>query len=71
LPKNLKKISPNQQVASSSAESLDLKEGTMVNHERFGNGIITNIENGKATVNFQQSGTKQLLLKFAKLTVIN
>ncbi len=71
LPKNLKKISPNQQVTASSAESLDLKEGTMVNHERFGNGIITNLENGKATVNFQQSGTKQLLLKFAKLTVIN
>ena len=71
LPKNLKKIPLNQQVATSSAESLDLKEGTMVNHERFGNGIITNLENGKATVNFQQSGTKQLLLKFAKLTVIN
>lgn len=71
LPKNLKKIPLNQQVATSSAESLDLKEGTMVNHEKFGNGIITNLENGKATVNFQQSGTKQLLLKFAKLTVIN
>ncbi len=71
LPKNLKKIPLNQQVVTSSAESLDLKEGTMVNHERFGNGIITNLENGKATVNFQQSGTKQLLLKFAKLTVIN
>lgn len=71
LPKNLKKISPNQQVVNVSAENLDLKEGSMVNHERFGNGIITNIENGKATVNFQQSGTKQLLLKFAKLSVIN
>lgn len=69
LPKNLKKLPAN--VSASSAENLDLQIGTMVNHERFGNGIITHLENGKATVNFQQSGTKQLLLKFAKLTVIN
>lgn len=69
LPKNLKKLPAN--ASASSAENLDLQIGTMVNHERFGNGIITHLENGKATVNFQQSGTKQLLLKFAKLTVIN
>lgn len=69
LPKNLKKLPAN--ISASSAENLDLQIGTMVNHERFGNGIITHLENGKATVNFQQSGTKQLLLKFAKLTVIN
>lgn len=69
LPKNLKKLPAN--ASASSAENLDLQIGTMVNHERFGNGIITHLENGKAIVNFQQSGTKQLLLKFAKLTVIN
>jgi len=43
----------------------------MVNHERFGNGIINELENGKATINFQDGNTKQLLLKFAKLTIVN
>jgi DNA helicase-2/ATP-dependent DNA helicase PcrA len=42
----------------------------MVNHQKFGNGIIENLDNGKATINFQNIGIKQLLLKFAKLTII-
>ena len=71
IPKNLKKIS-NSQVADSeqSASSLNLSIGMMVNHVKFGNGIIENIESGKATINFQNMGNKQLLLKFAKLTIV-
>lgn len=42
---------------------------------RFGFGTITNLEgrgeNAKATVEFDNAGTKQLLLKFAKITVIH
>ena len=45
--------------------------GDHVVHDRFGAGIVTNMEeNGgsaKATVEFTNAGTKQLLLKFAKL----
>ena len=45
--------------------------GDAVVHERFGDGIVTAIEgtgdSQKAIVNFTYSGTKQLLLKFAKL----
>ena len=45
--------------------------GDAVVHERFGDGIVTAIEGSgdsqKAIVNFTYSGTKQLLLKFAKL----
>jgi DNA helicase-2/ATP-dependent DNA helicase PcrA len=45
-----------------------------VRHERFGEGEILQIEgtdaNQKATVLFDNFGQKQLLLKFAKLTLV-
>jgi DNA helicase II / ATP-dependent DNA helicase PcrA len=47
----------------------------LVLHERFGNGKVINLDgdppNIKATVFFQKSGQKQLLLKFAKLKILN
>ncbi|SFG12366.1 ATP-dependent helicase [Prevotella sp. KH2C16] len=52
-----------------------LREGIMIEHQRFGLGRIIKIEgtgeNTKATVEFQNTGTKQLLLKFAKFKVIS
>ncbi|MGF1583923.1 MAG: ATP-dependent helicase [Bacteroidales bacterium] len=52
-----------------------LQTGMIVEHERFGRGRITAIEgdspNTKATVLFTTSGQKHLLLKFAKLKIIN
>ena len=68
-PKNLTKIS-NTTTTVDSAASLSLEKGMMVNHQKFGNGIIENLENGKASINFQNVGNKQLLLKFAKLTIV-
>lgn len=54
------------------AESL--KVGTKVKHDRFGQGEIVGLEgefpNRKATVEFKDIGKKQLLLKFAKLHII-
>ena len=51
-----------------------LKEGVFILHNRFGRGEILRIEgtgdNTKATVQFENVGTKQLLLKFAKFEVI-
>jgi DNA helicase-2/ATP-dependent DNA helicase PcrA len=48
--------------------------GAKVKHERFGKGIVTEIEgempNTKATIEFEKGGKKQLLLKFAKLEVL-
>jgi DNA helicase-2/ATP-dependent DNA helicase PcrA len=45
-----------------------------VQHERFGTGKVTALEgdfpNNKATVEFSTVGQKQLLLKFAKLTIL-
>jgi DNA helicase-2/ATP-dependent DNA helicase PcrA len=70
-PKNLTKISTNTTAKNpESAAGLNLEQGMMVNHQKFGNGIIENLDNGKATINFQNVGNKQLLLKFAKLTIV-
>ena len=51
-----------------------LKEGQKIEHDRFGFGLLVKIEgdplNLKAIVDFEQSGRKILLLKYAKLRVI-
>ena len=62
--------------SSSSGSSFGaLKEGCKIEHQRFGVGIVRKIEgqgeNAKATVEFQNSGIKQLLLKYAKYTILN
>lgn len=60
--------------SSSSAGSGRLVEGAKIEHLRFGVGTVLKLEgsgeNAKATVQFVNSGTKQLLLKFAKFTII-
>ena len=59
--------------ASSAAGSLS--EGCRIEHQRFGIGTVLKIEgtgeHTKATVEFQNAGTKQLLLKFAKFTILS
>ena len=59
--------------ASSAAGSLS--EGSRIEHQRFGIGRVLKIEgtgeNTKATVEFQNAETKQLLLKFAKFTILS
>ncbi len=74
-PSNLRKVGVT---ASSTIEKVseagELKVGTKVRHERFGVGEIVEMEKTatdvKLTVNFGTSGTKTLLEKFAKLTII-
>ena len=60
--------------STSSAGSVRLVEGAKIEHQRFGVGTVLKLEgsgeNAKATVQFVNSGTKQLLLKFAKFTII-
>ncbi len=70
-PKNLKKINSNSVGINDSADSLNLNVGMKVEHQKFGQGQIEELENGKATINFNGIGKKQLLLKFAKLKVLN
>ena len=56
-------------------DSSKIQVGMQVLHERFGLGKVLEIEGGapdlKATVFFQDSGQKSLLLKFAKLKIVN
>lgn len=60
--------------ASVSTPAGLLKEGNRIEHQRFGVGKVVKLEgtgeNAKATVEFVNSGSKQLLLKFAKFTII-
>ena len=60
---------------ASVASSGSLTEGCRIEHQRFGIGTVLKIEgtgeNTKATVEFQNAGTKQLLLKFAKFTILS
>jgi DNA helicase-2/ATP-dependent DNA helicase PcrA len=61
-------------LAQSAIGDIGLREGNTIEHQRFGIGTVIKIEgsgeNTKATVNFKNAGTKQLLLKFAKYTII-
>ena len=65
-------VAPRPMVSAPSAG--ELREGCQIEHKRFGIGRVLKIEgtgeNTKATVEFRNAGTKQLLLKFAKFKII-
>jgi DNA helicase II / ATP-dependent DNA helicase PcrA len=81
VPRNLKKLSNEQQNTPtlSNIEQGDdtrhLKVGDLVEHQRFGKGTIEEIDgigaSRKAMVLFENAGSKQLILKFAKLKILN
>ena len=56
------------------SESYGLQVGATILHERFGRGVVRSIEgrgiNMKAVVDFEQNGTKNLLLKYAKFKLL-
>lgn len=58
----------------SAIGNIGLQEGNVIEHQRFGIGTVIKVEgsgeNTKATVEFKNAGTKQLLLKFAKYTIV-
>ena len=81
IPAGFKKVT-NMQPASIVGKSDFLADepskiqvGMNVNHQRFGNGQVISIEGrfpeSKAIILFEQEGQKQLLLKFAKLKILN
>ena len=67
--------SAGSSVSNASSAAGSLSEGCRIEHQRFGIGTVLKIEgtgeNTKATVEFQNAGTKQLLLKFAKFTILS
>jgi DNA helicase-2/ATP-dependent DNA helicase PcrA len=78
VPKNLvnvKKASSAAFTADDAEAIMKLQSGMQVEHEKFGIGKVLSVEgmlpNKKATVFFEGVGQKQLLLKFAKLKIVN
>ena len=65
-------VAPRPMASDPSAG--DLHEGARIEHMRFGVGTVVRIEgtgeNTKATVEFTNAGTKQLLLKYAKFKIL-
>jgi len=72
--RKLKQISNSKPSANAIIDNSGLKEGIKVMHERFGQGKILNLEGAgadkKAEIQFEVGGIKKLLLRFAKLTII-
>lgn len=68
-------VSAGSSASKASSAAGSLSEGCRIEHQRFGIGTVLKIEgtgeNTKATVEFQNAGTKQLLLKFAKFTILS
>ena len=67
-------VDTSSSASMSSSGKAPLQEGNTIEHERFGVGTVIRVEgsgeNTKATVQFRNAGTKQLLLKFARYKVI-
>ena len=72
--RKLKPINAMQNITSKDVyNGLDI--GTNVYHERFGKGKVVGLEGSgndkKAQINFEVGGLKNILLRFAKLTIVN
>lgn len=77
IPSGMQKISSCAKSSSgdsSIAERLELREGQIIEHERFGVGKVKKVEgideNRKATIEFRNLGIKVLLLRFARFKII-
>ncbi|TRZ45202.1 ATP-dependent helicase [Robertkochia solimangrovi] len=73
--RKLRKLKPDLGVPIANDNTIsDLAAGTVVEHSRFGRGKVVRIEgignDKKAEINFEAGGLKKLLLRFAKLNVI-
>lgn len=68
---NARTATPKMSAGSNAGE---VGVGAIIKHERFGIGKVTavtgDVDSRKATVEFENSGVKQLLLKFARIEII-
>jgi len=74
--RRLRKLKPNiSNPGNSTAVDLNLAEGALVNHTRFGKGKVLKVEgvgnDKKAEIQFERGDVKKLLLRFAKLEVLS
>jgi len=72
--RKLRKIKPAANEASRENLAGSLEPGMIVEHIRFGRGLVKSLEgkgqDQKAEINFENGGLKKLLLRFAKLKVV-
>ena len=75
VPRNLKRVSEAPKSSPSGNSAAPLLVGQLIQHDRFGIGEVKKVEgtgdNAKATIEFRNAGTKQLLLRFARFKVIS
>ncbi len=75
--RKLRKLKPDLSIPSESNgnKEINLAEGNLVNHSRFGRGKVIKIEgignDKKAEIRFEKGDVKKLLLRFARLEVID
>ncbi len=75
--RKLRKLKPELSKPIGNTNTIDpnLAEGALVNHTRFGRGKVLRIEGAgsdkKAEIKFEKGDIKKLLLRFAKLEIIN
>lgn len=75
--RKLRKLKPELSKPIGNTNTIDpnLSEGTLVNHTRFGRGKVLRIEGAgndkKAEIQFVKGDIKKLLLRFAKLEIID
>ena len=71
---NITNTSQSSTNNNSQSSVSGVVEGNLIEHQRFGVGKVLKVEgsgeNTKATVEFKNAGTKQLLLKFARFNII-
>lgn len=74
--RKLRKLKPELAAPANNTGSIDpnLVEGSLVNHTRFGKGKVLKIEgignDKKAEIQFERGDIKKLLLRFAKLEIL-
>ena len=72
--KKLSRIVSSENISNGLNNGISISEGDKVEHDRFGIGLVVKIEgngsNRKALIDFLNSGSKKLLLRYAKLNLI-
>ncbi|MEM9647608.1 MAG: UvrD-helicase domain-containing protein [Bacteroidota bacterium] len=72
--RKLRKLKPELSAPNTNTIDSNLIEGCLVNHTRFGKGKVLKIEgvgnDKKAEIQFERGDIKKLLLRFAKLEVL-
>ena len=74
-PMGVRSVSSSQPVEQTQTAAGTLQIGSRIEHTRFGQGTVTALSgtgiDAKATVAFDNVGSKQLLLRFAKLSILS